>query len=269
MRERPRARAALVLALLVAAPGCAPHRLTLGTPAPTQRAERYRVALERRAARATAVDAELLLWAEAPAGERLPGVEGRLLLAAPDAFRLRVGSLFGIALDLGARGDSISAYVPSRRSGVALDAVRDSLGLAGPGGLAFRALSATWRPPDAAWTSPAWEDSLLRVWWLEAGDTLAVTVGSAGLPARASVSRPGGPAIHVDYHGWDATGGVPWPARFTLADRDGAFRLACRVARVRFVAGADPQRLHVTIPSGAVRLSVAELREALGRLGTL
>ena len=55
---------------------------------------------------------------EAGRRPRCPAPQARLLLAAPDAFRLRVDSLFGTALDLAARGDSLTAYVPPRRAGM-------------------------------------------------------------------------------------------------------------------------------------------------------
>jgi hypothetical protein len=265
-RALTRSVAALVL---IAAAGCAPHRVVPGALEPTLRSARYRVALERREARGNAVDAQLLMWAEAPAGTRLPGVEGRLQLAGPDAFRLRVASLFGTAIDLGAHGESLSAFIPSQRRGVRLDASRDSLGIARPGGLAFRALTATWRPPDQAWRSPAWDDSLMRLWWLEGGDTLAIAVGSGGLPARATFRRPGGTDLLIEYLAWDLSSGVAWPARFTVVDRDGAFRLACRLSRVRFPVVSDSLRLTVPIPAGAVQLTVADLRRVLERLGTL
>lgn len=272
---RPRRRApgvalrALAATAMVAAAGCAPLRVPIAPIEPTRRAERYGAALSRREARGAAVDAQVLLWAEAPAGTRLPGAEGRLLLAAPDAFRLRVASLFGTALDVGARGESLCAYLPSHRRGVMLDAIRDSLGVARPGRLAFRTLTATWRPPDDAWRNAAWDDTLMRVWWLEDGDTLAVGVGSAGLPGWASFARPGGAGIRVEYRGWDLGSGVAWPARFAIADREGTFRLSCKVARVRFPARADSLRLAVAIPAGAVPLTLADLRRALERLGSL
>jgi hypothetical protein len=260
---------ALAATAMIAVIGCAPLRVPIAPIEPVRRVERYGAALERREARGTAVDAQVLLWAESPVGTRLPGAEGRLLLAAPDAFRLRVASLFGTALDLGARGESLSAYVPSRRRGMVLDAIRDSLGVVRPGALAFRALSATWRPPDGAWRSAAWDDSLMRVWWLEDGDTLALAVGSAGLPAWASLARTNGAGIRVDYRAWDMGSGVAWPGTFVIEDRGGAFRLSCKVSRVRFPARADSLRLAVPIPAGVVPMTLAQLRRALERLGTL
>jgi hypothetical protein len=261
------ASAVLLLALAVA--GCAPHLVRVTELAPALREERYRLALAEREARGAAVEAQLVLWAEVPAASRLPGAEGRLLLAAPDAFRLRVGSLFGTALDLGARGDSLSAYVPSRRKGLTLDARRDSLGILRPGGLAFRALSAAWRPPDSAWPAAAWRDTLLRIWWLEDADTLAVEVGSNGLPASATLTRPAGGGVQVTYRAWDRSAGPAWPALLDFEDRKGGFRLTCKVARVRFPARPDSLRLVVPIPAGAERLTLAGLRRALERLGGL
>jgi len=267
--RRGGSRAWPVVVLVAAVTGCAPHLVRLTELAPALRAERYRAALAEREARGTAVDAQLLLWAEVPSAARLPGAEGRLLLARPDAFRLRVGSLFGTALDLGARGDSLSAYVPSRRQGVALDAGRDSLGILRPGGLAFRALSAAWRPPESAWAAAAWRDTLLRVWWLEDGDTLAIGVGSDGLPAWATLARPSGEGVQVRYRAWDRSAGTAWPARLDFEDRHANFRLTCKVSRVRFPARPDSLRLAVTIPAGAQRLTLASLRRALERLGGL
>lgn len=257
------------LAVLVAATGCAPRLVRLPELTAALNAERYRVALAQREARGAAVDAELLLWAEVPSASRIPGAEGRLLLAGPDAFRLRIGSLFGTALDLGARGESLSAYVPSRRKGLALDAGRDSLGILRPGGLAFRALSAAWRPPESAWPHASWRDTLLRVWWLEDGDTLAIGVGSDGLPAWATLTRPGGEGVQVKYRAWDRSTGVAWPSRFDFEDHGAGFRLTIKVARVRFPARPDSLRLAVPIPAGAERLTIAGLRRALERLGGL
>ena len=260
--------AAATLALAATLAGCAPHLVRLGELVPAVRADRYRTALAGREARGAGVDAQVLLWAEFPEATRLPGAEGRLLLAGPDAFRLRVGSLFGTALDLAARGDSLSAYVPSRRQGVRLDARRDSLGLRRPGDLAFRALSAAWRPPAAAWEGATWRDTLLWVWWLEDHDTLGIAIGSEGLPARASWVRPDGDGVTVSYRGWDRSPGIAWPAVFELRDLHGAFRVTGKVSHLHFADRVQATRLAVTIPDGAEPMSLAALRRALERLGS-
>jgi hypothetical protein len=248
--------------------GCAPHLVRVSELAPQLRTERYRAALTAREARGAGVDAQVLLWARLPNTSRLPGAEGRLLLAAPDAFRLRVGSLFGTALDLGARGDTLAAYVPSRRKGMILDARRDSLGITAPGGLAYRALSATWRPPEAAWEHTAWRDTLLEVTWLEKEDSLAVAVGSDGLPVWATLTRPDG-RVRVQYHAWDRSNGTAWPSWFDFEEQEGGFQLTCKISRFRFLARPEPARLAVPIPADAGRLTVASLRRALERLGGL
>jgi hypothetical protein len=268
--SRPRrvvAATAIAIALLLG--GCAPHLVRVAEIEASLSAARYRAALAERETRGVSVDAELLLWGHVPSATRIPGAEARLLLAGPDAFRLRVGSLFGTALDIAARGDSLSAYVPARRTGLRLDAARDSLGLLGPGGLGFRALSGAWRPPPEAWEAASRHDALLRVTWLEDADTLAVAVGSDGLPAWASLTRPGGTGVRIDYRAWDRSAGLAWPARFDFTDLAGGYRLECKVARVRFPSRPDPLRFSVPIPADAERLTLAGLRRALERLGSL
>jgi hypothetical protein len=266
-RARRRATRALATLTLALAAGCAPHVTQLPGPDAAQVPERYRVALAARTARAAAADLALVMWAEAPPGHKLPGAEGRLLLAAPDAFRLRVASLFGTALDLGVRGESLIATVPSRRQAVSLDAVRDTLGIANPGRLAFRTLAAAWQPPAAAWEGAVARGAMLELSWCEGGDTLALTIDRDGKPAHATYTRAEGSGVRVDYQGWDGSGGVSWPARFTIADLDGNFRVACKVSRVRFVASVDSLRLRVPIPPDFEPLTVAELRRTLERMG--
>ena len=97
------ARAALPLLVLSAALwGCAPH--PTGVPELGERPlrARFEQRLAARTARASA-DADVNAWARGSAMPDLPGVQARLVLAAPDAFRLRVASLFGTALDVSAR----------------------------------------------------------------------------------------------------------------------------------------------------------------------
>jgi hypothetical protein len=247
--------------------GCAPRVVPVADLTVGPRSQRYREALAQRETRGVAVDASLLLWAEVPADSKLPGAEGRLLLAGPDAFRLRVGSLFGTALDVGGRGDSVRAYLPRQRLGMALDARTDTLGFVRPGSLAFRAMSAAWRPPETAWEQTTWQDTLLRVWWLENGDTVAVEVGSNGLPHRASVTRAGMGTVLLTYRLWDRNAGTAWPAVVGIEDSDGDFRLTCKIAHIAFHSHADPALMAVPIPSGAERLTVARLRRQLERMG--
>jgi hypothetical protein len=260
---RRRLLTATALAALV---GCAPRLATRPEITVDERAVRYRADLAERQAPDNMVDASLVVWTEL--GERrLPGVEAQLLLAAPDAFRLRVGSVFGTALDLGARGDSVVAYVPARRTATRLDAARDSLGLVRPGALGFRALAAAWDPPPPAWEAGALEqDSLWRVTWLEDGDTLRVAVGTSGLPAWASLTRPGKPSVRAAYTGWNRAHEVAWPDVVEIEEDGGRVHVQYRVSRVRF-PDLDPARLAVRIPPGAATLTLEELRDTIERMG--
>lgn len=249
--------------------GCAPHRVAMPELTLETTAMRYEAALAMREARGAGADAEVVLWAELENAGRLPGAEGRLLLAAPDGFRLRVGSLFGTALDLAARGDSLCAYVPARRMGLRIDAARESLGLRAPGALAYRALSATWRPPAEAWQHALRRDSLLELSWIERGDTLRLVVGAVGLPQSASIRRDrAAEEVRALYRAWDRGNGMAWPTLIEIGDAPGTTRLICKVGRVVF-APPDPQRLAIAIPPDARRLTLAELRRSLRRLGEL
>ena len=134
--------------------GCAPR---LAVPPETSfgdREARYRTLLSERQARAVAVDASLVVWVER-AGERLPGAQAELRLAAPDRMRLRVASAFGTAIDFGLAGDSLRAYVPGWRTGLRLDAASESLRFEAPADRVVRALSATWQPPAGCYTMPS------------------------------------------------------------------------------------------------------------------
>lgn len=261
-------RFTLPLAIALVA-GCAPHVARIAELAPAGRAERYRQLLTTRELRGAGVDAQVVVWARATGTSRLPAAEGRLLLSAPDAFRLRVGSIFGTALDLGGRGDSLSAYVPSRRQGLMLDAERDTLGVRRPGGLAFRALIAGWRPPESAWETAELADSLLRVHWLEDQDTIAVAIGSDGLPARVSLTRPDAGGVQVEYRSWDLGTGIVWPSVIEITDLRGPLKVTCKITQVRFSDSVDPGRLAVVIPPSADRLTLPALRRILERLGSL
>jgi hypothetical protein len=255
-------------ALVAIAAGCAPHVVRVSELVPAVRETRYRDLLAARESRAAA-EAQITLWARGSDRARLASADGRLLLASPDAIRLRLGSVIGTALDLAARGDSITAYVPPRRQALRLDAQRDTLGLPRPGGFAWRAMSGAWRPPDEAWSGATWNDTLLTVRWLERDDSLAIAVGSDGLPAWAELTRAGGGGVRVRYRGWDRGAQTPWPNVIEIADLRGSLSLTVRVTQVRFTDRPDPGRLAVPIPADAASLTLASLRRALVRLGVM
>ena len=266
----PRGRLArvLCLAMLVLA-GCAPRPRPSTELAAGRREERYLAALGAREARLASVEQQIVIRSRVGEQQRLPAMEAALELAAPDAFRLRVGSLLGTALDVAGRGDSVTARIPSRRAWIVLPSLGDSIGVHNPGELIVRVWSAAWRPPSNAWQSAVWNDSLLRLAWLENGDSVAVSVGSGGLPVWAEVSRPGGARVRAKYLEWSAVDRVRWPSRVELADSAGSFHIDSRIERARFPAVSNPMRFSLTPPPDAERLGLADLRRALERLVSL
>lgn len=267
----PACGAAAVALGLVAA--CAPHPTTVAPVTGGARIERCLSQLSLRERRATMVEGAATLWPRAFAPcdscppRRLPALQAGVVLAWPDAFRLRVGTAFGTALDLGLVGDSITAYVPAQRWGMALDAVSDSLGLEQPGRLAARLFSAGWRPPQPAWLGGTLEDGLLVLRWSEAADSVALAVDEVGTPVWARQWRDARRGLVVRYERWETVDGVAWPVLFQVRAPGGAFDLTCRLDRVTFPVHPDRSRLVVPIPGGAERLGLGRLRGLLARLG--
>lgn len=250
------------LALLA---GCA-HRLHLRPAYETSgRRTLYRAALDERR-NAGLVTGALSLWLER-AGKRLPGASGDFAVVSPDRARLRVDSSFGTLLDLALESDSVTAYVPSMRTGLRLGEAGDSLHIDHPGQLAVRALSGAWDPAETAWKEGAvWTDSLLEVSWLEEGDSLRMGVRGDGLPAFIRVVRPNFD-VRVSYRGWDRSAGAAWPSWLIVETHPGDIRLTLRASRLRFAPRIDPQRLKVRIPENAEALTVEDLRDMLIQLG--
>jgi hypothetical protein len=274
MTRRLRTLAPMVVAASLAlGAGCAPRPTTIAPVTEGARAARYLSELSRREQRAAMVEGVATIWSRALAlcdtcpPRRLPTLQAGFVLAWPDAFRIRVSSMFGTALDLGLAGDSIVAYAPSQRWGVALDAGSDSLGLEQPGWLATRVLSAGWRPPQPAWAGGTWEGGLLVLRWSEAADSLALGVDEAGKPVWARLWRSAGRGVVVGYERWEAVDGVLWPALIKVRTLGGTFDLTCRLDRVTFRIRPDRSRLAVFIPADAERLGLDRLRGLLGLLG--
>jgi hypothetical protein len=268
---RSLAGAAAALALLA---GCAPRPTGAPPVSGGTRVERYLAQLLLREQRAAMVEGAVTVWLRALApcdtcpARRLPALQAGLALAWPDALRLRVSSVFGTALDLGLDGDSVTAYVPAQRWSVALDAVRDSLGLDRPGLLATRLVSAGWRPPEPAWRAGTWDGGLLVLQWSEAADSVALAVDEAGRPAWARLWRDGRRGVRVQYARWNSVDGTAWPVLLRLQEPGGAFALTCRVDRVSFAAHPDRSRLAVRIPDDTERIGLDRLRGLLERLGS-
>lgn len=263
---RRAARLALGTLLVLGIHSCAPVLRAPGgldVSALSVRHERLRAARE---ARLVAARMEATAWIEGENLGRLPAVQLDVALAAPDRVRVRIGSLFGTALDLMVRGDSLSAYVPPRRMGFELASLEESLGVRLPGAWACRSFAATWRPSDARWMRLA-GDSLWHAAWLEGADSLAVAVDSRGLPVSVELRSAGGRQLRAAYPAWNWTDGEAWPARIEIEEGGGAFRASLRIDRVRFLPQPDPQWMALAIPPSAERLDWEALRGALSRWG--
>lgn len=262
-------RAAALLLLLAS---CVPRPSGIAPLAGSPRRARYLAQLNQRQQRAVMVEEAATIWPRGGTGcdscpmRRLPGVQAQLAFSWPALFRLRVDSIFGTALDLGLAGDSLRAYAPAQRAGVALDARRDSLGVSDAGSLAVRLLTAGWRPPDTAWTRAAWEGRLLVLRWSESGDSVVVALDDRGRPAWARLGRDAGRGIRVAYERWETVDGVAWPVTLRVRSLGGEFEVTSRIARVRFGASADSHRLAVHIPDDAERLGPDRLRRLLERV---
>lgn len=247
------------------AAGCA-HRLHLRPAYETSgRRTLYRTALDERR-NGGLVTGTTSVWLER-GGRKLPGASGDFALVSPDRARLRVDSSFGTLVDLALESDSVTAYVPSMRTGLRLGSARDSLHIDRPGDLAVRALSGAWDPPESAWKEGAvWTDSLLEISWLEQGDSLRLGVKGDGLPAFVRLVRPNFD-MRVDYRGWDRSAGPAWPTWLIVQTHPGDVRLTLRASRLRFAPRIDPLRLKVTIPANADELTVEDLRDMLSQIG--
>jgi hypothetical protein len=269
MRRGGRAVATALAGLLLGA--CAPHAPVMAPLDAGGCLAAYRAGLAAREQRARMATAEATLWTRgvAPcdtcAPARLPAVRADLAVLAPDGLRLRVFSLFGVAVDVALRGDSLTAYAPGAGIAVALDAVRDSLGPAEPGRWAGRLVAAAWRAPEAA--SRSWRDGGLELRWREDADSLAVTLAADGLPREARIWREGPAGARVRYARWEATDGVRWPVSWSLEALPDGPALDCRLEHVAFAALPDPTRLVVRVPAEARRVGAEEARRLFARLG--
>jgi hypothetical protein len=209
---------------------------------------------------------EATTWIDATSVGRLPAVQLEVALVAPDHVRARVGSLFGTALDLLVRGDSLTAYVPPRRMGVELGSLEDSLGIRRPGEWAGRALAATWDPQGARWVAGG-TDSLRHAAWVEEGDSLHLDVDAKALPVAVVLRSREGRTLRIHYVAWQWIESTSWPSRIEIEDAEAGVQVALRVDRVRFERRADPQWMVLEVPASADRLDWRSLKEALARMG--
>ena len=266
-RSRPLLASAVALGIAFLLGSCVPA--PRGGPGPLDLrdlATRYRAQRDAREERLVATRLEATTWIDAATIGRLPAVQLEVALVRPDQVRARVASLFGTALDLLVRGDSLTAYVPPRRMGMELGSLEDSLGIRRPGEWACRALAATWDPHGARWLADG-ADSVRHVSWAEAGDSLRLEVDAKALPLAIVLRSAEGRVLTIRYPAWQWIETTAWPSRIEIEDAAAGVQVALRVDRVRFEHEADPRWMVLVVPASAERLDWRSLREALARMG--
>ncbi|MBI1799536.1 MAG: hypothetical protein HYR73_07580 [Candidatus Eisenbacteria bacterium] len=262
MTKAPRSpRLALALVAVCAFTGCAPHAHRALDLDAGSRHERYLAALGPREERAASLDAEIALWLRGASVGTLPGVLGDLRIGAPDTFRLRVRSPLGTAFEVGGRADRLVALLPSRRWFLEASDAGESLGVPNPGEFVVRTCAAAWRPPEEAWAGASWQGDLRIVRWVEHGDSLRLSVNSAGLPVEVERARTGRGALRIGYAEWSRDR-VAWPARFEIEAGESSARLTCRVERTHIPAAHDPEHFRVAPPAHAERLAWPDVMNA-------
>lgn len=254
------AAAAFGLAALLAS--CAPPP---PPPAPSvdELSARFGEERTRRESCLKAMTADLVIRMEGRSTGRLPGLSAALALAAPERARIRVNALFGIALDVCARGDSVLAWVPSERTALTLAGAADTLGIAPPVQLLARAVGATWNPPHEAWSAAVADSAGLNLGWLEGTDTLSLLVDRDGRPAKVRLSSAAG-SVDVRYSSWGREASSDWPGSLELSDGTGWVRARIGVTNVRPVDEPNDAWFALRLPADARHLDWEGLREWLG-----
>ncbi len=262
--RRLAARAAMPLVLAVLAAGCA-HRAPVPRLALGDVRALYEQGLARRTAAASCALADLDVRVEGSGLGRLPHVEMRVALQAPDRLRLRAGWLLGTALDVCAQGDSVQAVVPPKRRAFVVGGGPSPIGP--PAERLLCALLALWRPDSAAWAGVAADSGFARVSWLEAGDSLSLRVDGAGRPVAFAWRAGDGPRMSVRYESWTESDGVPLPSRVIVQDDRGAVRARLDLSGFEPRRAPDPEWFAIELPERTERVDWPGLGRLLKRAG--
>ncbi len=252
-------RAGLLVAALAAAPGCAPPP----PPASLEPLEaRSRLHAERRERRVRVCEVLAALRLETATTGRLPAVSVAARLASPDRARLQARWVLGTLVDLVLSGDTLRAWMPSRRLGLELPGLSDTLGLPEPARVLRQAIAASWPAPRDAWRRAEADSAGASLTWSEAGEDWTLRVDRAGRPREVSWSRAG-KGLRVRYPDWRGRGSGAWPTRIELADPGGAFRLQVSLEDVRPLRRASPAWFSLALPAGVPPFGFEDLRRAL------
>jgi hypothetical protein len=253
------ARAGLLVACLAAWSGCGP-------PPPIASLEtleaRSRQHAERRERKVRQCEAHAVLRLETPSTGRLPAVAVTARLASPDRARLQARWVLGTLVDAVLTGDTLRAWMPTRRLGLDLPGFGDTLGLPEPGRILRQALAASWPAPRSAWREAVADSAGASLAWSEAGEDWTLRLDRAGRPREVTWSRAG-KGLHVRYAGWRGRGSGAWPTRLELSEPEGAFRLQVAVEDVRALKRVPPSVFSLVLPDGVRPFGFDDLRRAL------
>lgn len=241
--------------------GCAPHVVPPPRVDRDEVRERFDRALAGRSRPAVHVESEAVVWLRAGDAGDLPGVQARVFLGAPDSMRVRFQSAFGTALDVVARGDSMTAWVPAARMATALDATADSLGVALPGALGYRLWSAAWEPPSGAWPEAGRSDSTVALVWDDAWGHWSLDIGRSGLPSAVLLETLAGRRWEARYPAWTHSADGPWPARVEV-DAPGDLHMTAKLQRTRTTPAAAG-RFALRVPARTRFVERGELVEMI------
>ena len=139
-----------------------------------------RRAAERRERRWSAFEARAALRLDGRATGRLPAVSVHLRVASPDRVRLQARWLLGLLADVGARGDTLTVWVPSERLGIMVPDLADTLGVRDPARFLARALTATWVAPHEAWRQGVLDSAGALLAWDERDEHWTLRVATGG-----------------------------------------------------------------------------------------
>ena len=254
------AGAAWLAAALGALAGCGPPPPPTGSLEPLE--ARSRLHAERRERRVQVCEVRAALRLETAAAGRLPAVSVVARLAGPDRARLQARWVLGTLVDVVVSGDTLRAWMPSRRLGLELPSFADTLGVPEPGRVLRQALAASWPAPREAWRRANADSAGARLAWREAGEDWTLLVDRAGRPRQVSWAREGR-GLEVRYAGWRGRGSSAWPTRIELADPAGGFRLELWLEDVRPLGRASPAWFSLALPADVAPFGFDDLRRAL------
>src|SRR5262249_21956081 len=164
-----------------------------------------------------------------------------------------------------ARRDTLMLEAPALGLVAVTDGGADRSARQDIGNWVWRALSASWSPPAAAWTAGAERDSAWSVSWVEDGDTLQLAGPSTGRPRTARAHANGGASIDLVAGRGAAWDGIPWPGRVVVSDGSGRFRVTLQPQALHLKPSQSAERA-LRRPPGAARLSRSKLMALLERL---